>query len=129
MDFIVANRAKKSFPRSVREMKKEIATFFRGFGSALSACLILVIGTGILASVLNLPHPLEGSPIIVLTIFIGGPLSILFILPAFILSFNWQASHMAKAVVATLNGLGTLCSLASMLWAFTLWKIGPINPG
>jgi len=43
------------------------------------------LGTGILASVLHLSHPLAGSPVIVLTIFVGGPLSILFILPAFVL--------------------------------------------
>jgi len=110
-------------------MKKEIATFFRGFGSVLSAYLILVVGTSLLASVCNMPHPLTGSPVIVLTIFIGGPLSILFIVPAFVLSFRWDASRRAKCIVAILNGVGALCSLASILWALALWRIGPINPG
>jgi len=101
-------------------MKEKIATFFRGFGSVLSAYLLLIIGTGILASVFNFSHPLAGSPIIVLTIFIGAPFSLLFTVPAFVLSFNWNASRTTKVVVASLNGLGIVCSLASMLWAFFL---------
>jgi hypothetical protein len=104
--------------RSVKEMKKKIAIFFRGFGSVLSAYLVLVYGTAILAAVLNLPYPV--SPVIDFTIFIGGPLFILFIAPALILSLKWNAPRGMRAAVATLNGLGLLCSLASMfmLWAW-----------
>lgn len=110
-------------------MKKKAVVFFLWLGSMLSAYLLLVIGTAILASLFGSTHPLAGSPVIVLTIFFGGPLSMLFIVPAFLLSLRLDAPTMKKAGVITLNGFGIVCSIATMLWSFMLWRTGPINLG
>ncbi len=110
-------------------MKNEVAAIFRWIGSMLSAYLLLTIGTATLATLLNLPHPLAGSPFVVSTILLGGPISIVFIIPAFVLSLRGAAPTMTKAAVVSLNGLGILCSIASMLWSFALWRMGPLNPG
>jgi len=110
-------------------MKNQAATFFRGLGSVLSAYLVVVIGTAFLATQLNLSYFLAGSPFLVITVFLGGPISIVFIIPAFFLSLRWTAPISTKIVVVSLNGLGILCSIATMIWSFNLWRMGPINPG
>lgn len=110
-------------------MKKIIADTIRGVGSVASAYLILTIGTGIITSLLQLSHPLEGTGTIVVSIFLIGPLSIFVVLPAAVLSFRWQVAPRWRMAAVTLNLLGTACAVLSAMWAFALFRMGPINPG
>ena len=108
---------------------KKIGDFIRVTGLVLSAYLLFTIGTAIVASVLNLPYPSGASGVIVVTIFILGPASILFVLPATIVSIRLpKCSRLKKSQIA-LTAFGTACSALAILWALVLWRMGPINPG
>ena len=117
------------FDVRVTEIMKKMGDFIRVTGLALSAYLLLTIGTAVAASVLNLPYPHQASAVIVVTIFILGPVSILFVLPATILSVRLPKGSRLKKSQIVLTTVGTACSALAILWALVLWKMGPINPG
>jgi hypothetical protein len=111
------------------KMKMAIADTILVVGSIASAYLVLTIGSGIMASLLHLSHPLEGSGTIVVSIFLIGPLSIFVVLPATVLSFRWQVALRWRAAAVALNLLGTACAVLSVVWALALFRMGAINPG
>lgn len=69
----------------VAEMMKKVGDFIRVAGLALSVYLLLAIGTTTAIDVLHLSYPRQAAAVLAISIFIIGPASMLFVLPATIL--------------------------------------------
>lgn len=110
-----------------KKMKKTIANIIRGIGSVLSFYLILSIAKALISVFLRLRNP--NTELFVVTILWIAPISFFLIAPTIVLSLKWTAPRKARMCFATLNVLGLICSVLSIMWAATLWLIGPINPG
>lgn len=97
------------------ERMKKTETIIRWVGSVLSAYLGLFVGTALIFLLLDIQHPLAGTVLLGITIWFLGPISILFIVPAFVLSFKWKNTRTKRIALAVLNAMGIVSSVLIIL--------------